>query len=491
MWTTRIFKKESIGQSAGIMLFFTVLQRILQTGRGIVFARVLGPAEYGVYTLAFFFIPLAVTIARLGIPSCFSRYIPQYEKKGNLKQFLKRTYLLILSGGILATLICFFNAQRLSNIIFDSPLYRNIIMLSSLTIFPYVLYESLHESFAGLRVFKLASILHFSQFFIFTALGILLVIFYPEAKSPVAANLFSFLLVILIFSVIFQKYLGRLDSQNLHIEEDGFYGKIFKFSIFFVFAPIINTIFNYTDRWMIARFASLSAVGIYSIALNISGVIFLFGMIAGSVLLPNISHIWEEGDKNKVIYLVNFALKINTLFLLFGALVLYLFKRPIVSLLYGGEYMLSLPIVGMLLIFWLAHAVYWIIAGYAQLIEKTYIPLVCGAIGLISNVVLNYIFIPKYELMGAAVATTISFGLILVAMHLWFKKEGLKIKTSTVSICILPLIFVFNAFIAAFLFVIVLSLILGTNFIITQDEKETLRRQLKKGLAKIKMGKSR
>lgn len=153
--------------------------------------------------------------------------------------------------------------------------------------------------------------------------------------------------------------------------------------------------------------------------------------------------------------------------------------------------MLSLPIVGMLLIFWLAHAVYWIIAGYAQLIEKTYIPLVCGAIGLISNVVLNYIFIPKYELMGAAVATTISFGLILVAMHLWFKKEGLKIKTSTVSICILPLIFVFNAFIAAFLFVIVLSLILGTNFIITQDEKETLRRQLKKGLAKIKMGKSR
>ena len=100
------FNKESIGKSAAILTSFTVSEKIIQISRGIIFARLLGPAEYGVYNLAFFFIPLAVTFARLGIPSCFTRYIPQYEIKNALQDFLKKTYLLVLAGGLGAMLIC-------------------------------------------------------------------------------------------------------------------------------------------------------------------------------------------------------------------------------------------------------------------------------------------------------------------------------------------------------------------------------------------------
>ena len=141
MLIQRLFKKEAIGESAGIVLFFIILQRIIQTGRGIIFARLLGPAEYGVYTLAFFFIPLAIAVARLGIPSCFNRYIPQYEQKGTLKNFLKRTYLLVIAGGALIALACFLNAKTLSSIIYGSPLYYRIIILCALTIFPYCIYS--------------------------------------------------------------------------------------------------------------------------------------------------------------------------------------------------------------------------------------------------------------------------------------------------------------------------------------------------------------
>lgn len=486
MLTQRLFKKETIGQSAGIVLFFTVLQRIIQTGRGIVFARLLGPAEYGVYTLAFFFIPLAITVARLGIPSCFSRYIPQYEQKGALKNFLKRTYLLIIAGGAVISLICFLAAKPLSSIIYGSSVYHRIIIICALTIFPYAIFEALIYSFAGLRVFKLSSALDFSQFFIFTALGIGLVIFYPKAESTILAGLISFILVVIFFGFIFRKYLINLNSQALKIKENDFYGKIFKFSVFFIITPIINTVFNYTDRWMLGRLTSLSQVGIYSVALNISGVIFLFGMIAGNVLLPNISNIWEQGDRNKVMQMLNSALKINTLFLLFGALILFLFQKQIISVLYGADYIGCLPVVGMLLIFWLAHSIYWTIAGYAQLIEKTYIPLICGSVGLIGNIFLNYILIPPYGLMGAAVASTFSFALILIIMHVWFQKEGLRIKPSTISVCILPLIFLFNNLVVVSLFIILLSIILGTNFIVTKDEKDTLLRQLKKVISKFK-----
>ncbi|MFC1645693.1 lipopolysaccharide biosynthesis protein [Candidatus Omnitrophota bacterium] len=489
MLIQKLFKKETIGQSAGIVLFFTVLQRIIQTGRGVVFARLLGPAEYGVYTLAFFFIPLAVTVARLGIPSCFSRYIPQYEQKGALRDFLRKTYLLVVAGGAFIALICFLNAKTLSQIIYGSFQYQRIIAICALTIFPYAIFEAVIYSFSGMRIFKLSSVLGFSKFLIFSALGIVLVIFYPKAESTILANLIAFILVVIFFSFIFRKYLIGLDSQNSKIKEANFYSKIFKFSIFFIISPIINTIFNYTDRWMLSRLVDLSKVGIYSVALNISGIIFLFGMVAGSVLLPNISNIWEQGDKYRVMHMLNFSLKMNTLFLLFGALILSLFKRQIVSILYGADYMQCLPIIGMLLIFWLYHGIYWTVAGYAELIEKTYIPLICGFVGLMSNIFLNYILIPPYGLMGAAVATTFSFGLTLIMMYAWFLKEGLIIKPKVIFVCILPLIFIFSNQVTIIFFIALLGIILGTNLIVTKEEKSTLIKKLKEEISRLKKGK--
>ena len=71
MLLQRLFKKESISQSAGIVVAFTLAQRIIQVVRGIVFARLLGPESYGVYTLAFFLIPIAVTLAKMGVPMIY------------------------------------------------------------------------------------------------------------------------------------------------------------------------------------------------------------------------------------------------------------------------------------------------------------------------------------------------------------------------------------------------------------------------------------
>ncbi|MFC1708726.1 flippase [Candidatus Omnitrophota bacterium] len=486
MLLKRLFNKETIGQSAGIVLFFAMLQRVIQTGRGIVFARLLGPGEYGAYTLAYFFIPLAVTIARLGIPSCFNRYIPQYEQKGALRNFLKKTYLLVISGGAFISLVCFFNSGTLSQIIYGSSQYQRVIAICALTIFPYVIFEALIYSFSGMRVFKVASALRVGQLSIFTVLGIIFVVFHPKAESTILADLISFILVVTFFSLIFRKHLSSLSTQNLKIREHDFYGKIFKFSIFFVISPIINTVFNYTDRWMLGRLTDLPSVGIYSIAINITGIIFLFGMIAGNVLLPSMSNIWEQGDRKKVMHMLNFALKMNTIFLLFGALILFLLKSQLVSILYGTDYVQCLPVVGILLIFWLHHGIYWTVAGYAEIMEKTYIPLICCSVGLISNVFLNYILIPQYGIMGAAVASTFSFSLIVVMMHLWFRKLGLKIESKTILVCIFPLIFVFSTLVVVIFFIVLLGVILGTNFIVTRDEKEICIRKFKEAASKFK-----
>jgi hypothetical protein len=47
----KYLKNETIAESAGIVQIFTIIQRVLQTGRRGFFARILGPANFGVYAM--------------------------------------------------------------------------------------------------------------------------------------------------------------------------------------------------------------------------------------------------------------------------------------------------------------------------------------------------------------------------------------------------------------------------------------------------------
>ncbi len=482
----KIFKKETAVESAGILLLFSIIERIIQIFRGIIFARVLGPSEYGVFTLAFFFIPLVITFAKLGIPSCYARYAPQYEKKGMLGDFFRRNYLLTTGASVFFTVIALIFSKQVSEFIYDSTEYKHIIILCALTVVPYVLYENFLSSFTGLRIFKMGALLRFSQFIGFTALGITVVFIYPQAYYLILANLVSFIFVLTAFGFIVWKYILYSDSQDTKIREDDYYRKIFKYSIWLISFAIIEHLFKYTDRLMLNKFLGLEEVGIYSIALNVAQLLFFFGMIAGNVLMPNLSRIWENGEKSRVVSLLNLSIKINIFLLLFLAILISLFKDQIITLLYSDVYIKSVSVVDILLIFSLLTSANWTIGGYAGIIEKTYIHTVVMIIGLIGNVALNYFLIPLYQLEGAAVATTVSFIISFIVINYWFYREGLKLRLSTIFMYIIPIILLFNSIIMSIVFSLLIIIAFGTEFIITKNEKIILKQQMKKVFNRVK-----
>lgn len=478
------FEKEGMAKSVVIVLVYNIVEKLIMTGRGIVFARVMGPSEYGVFCLAYFFIPVALAIARMGIPTCFTRYVSQYEMKNALRDFIKKTFGLLAAGGIVVGLFTLLFSHRLSLWVYSSPLYPGIILLCGLTVLPNALFEGLDAIFAGLRIFKLQSLMRFTQFIIFTALGIILVLLYRKTTPLIIANLFSLVTATAFFGWLLVRYLKQHRSPQI-IQEPDFYRKIFSFSLAYFFAPVIYLLFSYTDRWMLVQLTDLYNVGIYSAATRFSGLIVSFGVLASNVLVPNLSQLWEAGEKEKAVYMLNFSTKVSTL-LLFGISVgLYLVKDQIVPLFYGNKYIDSLPIIGVILIFGLFQSINLTIGGFARLIEKTYILPLCHAIGLVVNLILNYILISRFGIMGAAAASTISSALILAFMLAWFHREGLKVTFSTVLACALPLLLIFNKWIAAGLCILVAGIILKTPFFLKADEREVLVSQFHKARLKF------
>lgn len=479
----KLLVKETFVESISIIVVFTVLQRIIQLARGVIFARRLGPTEYGVYTLAFFFIPLIATFAKLGIPACYERYVPQYEKKGELGDFFKRNYLVTMVAAALLVVLCCFFSTQLSEILYASADYKNLIILSAVTVIFYVLYENFLYSFNGLRIFKIGALLDTSQMLIFTAVGIPMVISYPKAETAIFANLMAYIFIAAIFGFIIWKYILKCENQNLRIREAGFYRKIFRYSAWFIVTPVVFTLFEYTDRWMLNRFLGLRAVGLYSAAANVTGIIFMFGVITGNVLVPNLSKIWEQNDKDKAVSMLNFATRISALVILGGAVTMLLFKKQIISILYGTPYLEGLPLMGVLAVFWLFNSIFWTIKGYGGLVEKTYIPFIGIAAGLLLNVVFNYILIPRYGIMGAGIATMAAFGINLMIIFVLNKKEGMKVELKTMLVCLLPFILLLNAAVAAVVFLIICAAAIRTELIISREEKKLLYEIIKNKFA--------
>jgi O-antigen/teichoic acid export membrane protein len=245
-------------------------------------------------------------------------------------------------------------------------------------------------------------------------------------------------------------------------------------------------LFRYTDRWMLNYFLGLEEVGIYSVAMNVTGLVFMFGIIVGNVLMPTLSFLWEEGNKEKALSILDFSIRSSTLLLLGGAVILMVFRNQIIGLLYGAEYARSSAIIGVLLIFWLLNTIYWIVGAYAGLIEKTYIPLASNAVGLACNIILNYIFIPKYGLMGAAAATTIAFEVTLVTIIVWSWIKGFCMSANTIFLCLIPLIFLLKDLVIIIIYLLLVGILFATELLMTKDERKKLFRHLFDAVRKYK-----
>ncbi|NTV52551.1 MAG: oligosaccharide flippase family protein [Candidatus Firestonebacteria bacterium] len=471
------FNKESIAKSAVIVVVYSLVERAIMMGRGVVFARVLGPAEYGVFSLALSFFSVAVAMAKLGVPSCFTRYITQYEHKGTLRDFIRRTYRLVAFGAVGVGLGFVLFASRIAQWTYGSTTYATVVVICGLIVIPAVFYESLDSTFTGLRSFKLQSLLKFTHFLIFTVLGLILVIYFRTAVPLLTAYFFATLAVAVFFGGLLKKHLAEENGQHGVIAEQGFYKKIFAFSAAYFFSPVIFILFSYTDRWMLVRLTDIQQVGIYSAATKFSELIYAFGVIAGNVLCPNLSGLWEEGKRQKVIHLLNMSVKVNTLLLLVGAAALYLLKDQIVPWFYGDKYLHALPIIGAILIFGIYQTINATLSGFARLIEKTYIMPIVHALGLMCNLVLTYLLIPKYGILGAAVASAISSALISVVLFVWFHKEGLTVSLSMMIVCTLPLLLLLSKVWVFLIILVLVVLAMKTNWVMDDAERAMLLSQ--------------
>jgi O-antigen/teichoic acid export membrane protein len=185
--------------------------------------------------------------------------------------------------------------------------------------------------------------------------------------------------------------------------------KLLKFGLPLIPASLAYWALNLSDRFFLQKYSDLSQVGLYSITYSIAGVLHMIMGWFNTAYAPYCYSIAKNSDA-RAVYARVMVYSITLLTLI--GLGLSLFAREALAILTPPAYHAAAGIVPFIVLSYLLFEVYYLFSFGFDLTKKTgYAPFIIGTAALI-NLLLNVILIPRFGMLGAAVATLISYMLL-------------------------------------------------------------------------------
>lgn len=205
---------------------------------------------------------------------------------------------------------------------------------------------------------------------------------------------------------------------------------------------------NYSNKYIISGFAGISELGLFSAASRVPTILISFQSIF--IQAWQLSALQEYDKKDSVRFFSTIYNLYNFLMLICCS-ILILFIRPVSHFLFGNEFSSAWRLVPFLLV----GVVFGALTGFLNSInlafKKTKSIFVAVLIGACVAITLNFIFIPVYGAIAAAITTSFSFFLIwLIRLFqaMKFMRLGIFYMRDSISYAIL----VFQSIITTFQF---------------------------------------
>jgi O-antigen/teichoic acid export membrane protein len=400
----------SVAKGAGIIFTGMMAGNILGMVNQIILGRFLGPDMYGLFNLALSVVMIASTLALFGFFGSLSRFIPFHLKQKEIEKVrgvIDFSMIFVLSNGIIFATALFLLAGQISVGIFKEPELEGPLKLFAIGIPILSIQQVLRGIVRGFKEAKLDALLFnvgdriIKVGFFFISLLFIYRLYGAIASYIVGALVTGIVAIWMIAQRIFREY--RTTSRAPVAKE------ILAFSW-----PLALTGFSFlfvtkTDKILLGYYLTKHEVGIFSPALVIAGMLIFVTAAFKYIFLPTVSEYFSRNDISSLERLFKSTSKWIFLVVLPLFLVILIFPKEIITMLYGSNYVegyLALVILsfGIAMNDFSGTAGNILVGG-----GHTKLNLACEMIAAITNIVFAVILIPRYGINGAAAATGISY----------------------------------------------------------------------------------
>ena len=388
------------------MMVDNLLKLIFGLTISIYLTRFLGPKDYGLLSYALSLTGILSPFATLGIDAILLRDVIKNKKQQKIllhtAKILKFISAVVLSIIVILFIYFFKNDSILISII---GILMVGIIIDSLNV-----YKEYIVAVNKMRFIAYASII-----------SIIISNFFKVGLMLVGANVVWFGLAIFSAQLSNVLSLRHYYTQISELQKKYFSKKIainlLKDSWPLIFTSFAGIIFVYADQLIIEYFYDYEKVGIYASAVRLVLFFTVIPSVISNMIYPKVIEIYENNTKilfkEKMVRLYFFYF----LFALFLILIFVLFGDLIILTLYGNifiEAAIILKIYSISFVFVFFNP----INNKLLMIENLQkLMLIRNLIGLVVNLVLNFILIPKLGITGAAISTVFSQLAILLSYY--------------------------------------------------------------------------
>jgi len=243
---------------------------------------------------------------------------------------------------------------------------------------------------------------------------------------------------------------------------------------------LLTNLFEIADRYMIVHYASASAaeslavVGNYHSSRVMPMLLVSVAMMLATVLTPHLSHDWEEGKREKVSARLNLFIKAMA----FGLTVLAVAVVVVAPLLFGvafkGKFAGGLSVLPWTLTYCIWFSLIMVAQKYLWCAEKAGLVGAALGIGLVANIGLNLVLLPRMGLLGAVLATSVANLLALVLILAFNRMLGFHLDRGAWVLLAAPLSLCLGPLVSSLVLLAIVLEVFNSDRILSCEEKQQL-----------------
>jgi len=340
-----------IAKSSARGSFFLFLGRtsstIIMAIASILIARLLGPENYGLYTIALIAPSFFIALCDLGISPALIRFSAHFHSKSKDRKvagLIQAGIIFKFISSLILSLILLLLSESIATWVFRRQDLGLLIRFTSLYLVGQAIFETLNYIFIGLDKTENSGLLMNIQAITKIVASVLLIIFGLGAIGAILGLGLSFLLAAVIgVTVLLLRICPSLYSHNPGENVDFFQALrlMIPYGMPLYLSHIIFSLLTQYQGFILALFVSNTEIGNYKTAMNFSVLITLLSYPIASSLFPAFSKLSIKKDRNMVEKMFKLSVKYTSLLLIPASLAVAVLSKELIYTLYGPQYQLA------------------------------------------------------------------------------------------------------------------------------------------------------
>jgi O-antigen/teichoic acid export membrane protein len=406
--------KLEIVKGSGTTFLMKIIGLVFSYGFNILFARLYGADVMGLFALAITLAGVFSLFAQMGTESSIVRFVAQYAGQGNfskVKTVYKKNIQLVLPLSIFFAVLFYIMSPWFANSIFHKPKLIAPLRITAFML-PFGALMGINTAtLQGLKKIKDAFIFSTILPPVLNTVGLVGLTYFVTRNylTPIYVNLIT-----VVIGALFSLQLWNKWAKSIKIDDKVYSSQIISIvSIFKVTFPMLviaamTQIINWTDTIMLGIFIETKYIGIYRIAFKIALLINFILISANSIGVPKYSELFWNSNKNDLIKISKFISKLIFWLSLPLYLFIILFNKKILAI-FGEEFVAGSDVLvilatGIFLSSFIGQGGYIMnMVGLERITKNISISMA------FLNVVLNYILIKRYNIIGAALSSAFTY----------------------------------------------------------------------------------